>query len=38
MAFNTKIKLFITTYRNINNDSENTLQVWLTLKEQSDQG
>ena len=39
MAFNIQIKLFVTTYReNINNVSENTLQVWYTLKEQSDQG
>ena len=38
MAFNTQIKLFVTTHRRNNNVSENTLQVWLTLKEQSDQG
>ena len=37
MAFNTQIKLFVTIYRKNNNVSENTLQVWLTLKEQSDQ-
>ena len=39
MAFNTQIKLFATTYRKNNNYvSENTLQVWYTQKEQSDQG
>ena len=39
MAFNTQIKLFVTTYmRNKKNVKENPLKVWFTLKEQSDQG
>ena len=38
MAFNTQIKLFVTTYTRNDYVSENTLQLWLTLKKLSDQG
>ena len=37
MPFNTQIKLFVTIYMRNNKFSENTLQVWVTLNEQSDQ-
>ena len=37
-CFNTQIKWFVTKYTRNNNVSENTLQVWLTLKEHPDQG
>ena len=35
--FYDQIKLFVTTYTRNNNVGENTIQAWLTLKEQSDQ-